>query len=268
MKNLRKIIKITLLLIALTIVIYIFRTNFMNFIQSIIYSFDRTVIEENRYMLLLNGLNATLIISIVSILFGTLLGAFICYLQRKKTSFISKILKGYINIMQGIPITVLLLMFYYIIFGQININPLFVCIIAFSVYFSAYASEIFRGAMDSINKSQVESAYSLGFSKFQTFRYIILPQALTYIIPAYKNEIVSLIKLTSIAGYISVMDLTKASDIIRNRTYEAFFPLILAALIYFIICYIIGKLLDYIYIKINPRVAKLKKKGDKDVKSI
>ena len=124
------------------------------------------------------------------------------------------------------PITVLLLIFYYVIFGKININPIIVAIITFSLYFSAYTSEIFRGAYLSLNKSQIISSYALGFNKIQTIHYIVLPQILTYIIPVFKNESVSLVKLTSIAGYISIMDLTKASDIIRNRTYEAFFPLI------------------------------------------
>jgi len=86
---------------------------------------------------------------------------------------------------------------------------------------------------------------------------------LSYVIPVYKNEIVTLIKLTSITGYISIMDLTKASDIIRNRTYEAFFPLIITAIIYFIICYFIGKILDIIYAKVNPR----KNVGGKNVKN-
>lgn len=96
----------------------------------------------------------------------------------------------------------------------------------------------------------------MGFTKFQTFKYIIVPQALSYVIPVYKNESVSLIKSTSIAGYISVMELTKASDIIRNRTYEAFFPLIFTAMIYFLICYIFCKLLDFMYIKTNPKMVK------------
>ncbi len=268
MNKIQKRITIMLLIIIFSIIIYLFRDDFINFIHSVFYSFNRTVIEEKRYILLLNGLIATLIISIVSIFFGTLLGAVVCYFQRKEIVIVSKFFKFYIRLMQGVPITVLLLMFYYIIFGQVNINPLMVCIITFSLYFSAYVAEIFKGALDSINISQVQSAYSLGFSKYQTLKYIVLPQALTYIIPVYKNEIVSLIKLTSIAGYISVMDLTKASDIIRNRTYEAFFPLILAAIMYFLICYMISKLLDYLYKKINPRAAIMKGKGEQNAKSI
>ena len=97
---------------------------------------------------------------------------------------------------------------------------------------------------------------ALGFNKIQTIHYIVLPQILTYIIPVFKNESVSLVKLTSIAGYISIMDLTKASDIIRNRTDEAFFPLIFTSLLYYLICYLYIKILNILYKKINPRKEK------------
>ena len=246
------IIKITLFLISISLLI-IFRDKILNICQIIYESFYRTVLEEERYKLLLNGLLSTITISLFSIFIGTILGLIIYFIRKGKIKIISSIFKFYVKFIQGIPITVLLLTFYYVIFGKTNIEPIIVAIITFSLYFSAYTSEIFRGAIESTNYSQIQSAYSLGFTKIQTFRYIIFPQVLVYVIPVFKNEVVSLIKLTSITGYISIMDLTKASDIIRNRTYEAFFPLIITAIIYFIICYLIGKNLDLIYKKVNPR---------------
>lgn len=249
----KKILKIILLLFVIGIALFIYKDETLIFLNSISNSFYRTVIEEQRYKLLLEGFLSTTIISIMSIIFGTLLGLIIYYIRKSRFRVIKKISKFFVNIIQGVPITVLLLTFYYVIFGKVNIDPLLVAIITFSLYFSAYISEIVRGAMNSINISQINSAYALGFNKLQTLKYIILPQALTYIIPVYKNEIVSLIKLTSIAGYISIMDLTKASDIIRNRTYEAFFPLIITAIVYFILCYLISKILDFAYKRINPR---------------
>lgn len=245
-----KILLITLMLIILSI---IFKSNIYAMINNISESFFRTVIEEQRYKLLFQGFISTTIISITSIVLGTILGLIIYYISKNKLKILRKLANFYVKLMQGVPITVLLLTFYYVIFGKINIDPMLVAIITFSIYFSAYVSEIIKGAMDSINISQIYSAYALGFNKFQTIKYIILPQALSYTIPVYKNEVVSLVKLTSIAGYISIMDLTKASDIIRNRTYEAFFPLIITATIYFILCYFIGKILDLLYKKINPR---------------
>ena len=249
----KKKLKILLIILLLSILIIIFKSEINVLINNIADSFFRTVIEEQRYKLLLQGFLSTTIISVTSTILGTMLGIIVYCISKNKFKILRKIGNFYVRVMQGVPITVLLLSAYYVIFGKVNIEPMLVAIITFSIYFSAYVSEIFKGAMDSINISQIHSAYALGFSRFQTIKYIILPQALTYTIPVYKNEVVSLIKLTTIAGYISIMDLTKASDIIRNRTYEAFFPLIITAIIYFILCYFISKILDLLYKKVNPR---------------
>lgn len=260
-KNNKKVISIiisVLITIIILSVVIIYKNNIIDFWNNLKISFSRTLIEEKRYELIFKGLKLTLILSFFSILFGTILGVLICYLRRSKIKIISKLSKMFISIIQGTPITVLLLIFYYVLFGNIDINPMIVGIITFSVYFSAYVSEILRASIESINKSQLLAAYSLGFTKVQTIKYIFLPQALSYILPTYKNEVVSLIKLTSIGGYISIFELTKASDVIRNRTYEAFFPLILTAIIYFLICKLVGYLLDYINKKVDPRLSKRK----------
>lgn len=248
------LIKITIIFLLLILIVLINKENLINLFSKITYSFNRTVIEEKRYILFLNGLKATLLISFLSIFIGTLLGFFLFLLQKIKIKFLNILSYIIVKFLQGIPVTILLLTFYFGIFGKINIDALIVAIFSFSIYFSAYVSEIFKGAFSSINKMQIYSAYALGFTKLQTLRYIIIPQILSYVIPVYKNESVSLIKSTSIAGYISIMELTKASDIIRNRTYEAFFPLIFTALIYFVICYLFCKILDIIYKKVNSRV--------------
>jgi len=253
MKN--KVINCILIILFLLIIL-IFREDVLNIINSIYNSFYRTVIEEDRYILFLKGLGATIVISFFSIIIGTVLGFVLFFLQRIKVKIFDIFSYVIVRFLQGVPITVLLLVFYFGIFSSVNIGPLVVAIIAFSIYFSAYVAEIFKGAYASINKMQIEAAYSMGFTKIQTLKYIIIPQVLSYIIPVYKNESVSLIKLTSIAGFISVMELTKVSDIIRNRTYEAFFPLIFTAILYFIICYLFSKLLDYINKKVNPRMVK------------
>lgn len=254
MKSKNKIIKILLVIFVLSLVIFINRGIILNLFNNVLISFNRTVIQEKRYILFLKGFKATLIISLLSIIIGTILGFILFLLQKINIKILNVISLALVRFLQGVPVTVLLLTFYFGIFGSVNIEPIIVAIIAFSIYFSAYVSEVFKGAFASINKTQIDSAYSLGFTKIQTLKYIIVPQVLSYVIPVYKNESVSLIKSTSIAGYISVMELTKASDIIRNRTYEAFFPLIFTAFIYFMICYIFSKILDLIYKRINPRV--------------
>lgn len=240
------------LLLIIGFFLYQNHTMIWNGIQNFNNSFYRTLLFEDRYKIFLKGLTNTILISVLSILLGTILG-FILFILSRKEKTIQKITTIFIRLLQGIPITVLLLIFYYVIFGMIDINPVLVAVITFSIYFSAYAAEVMKGAYASINKNQIYSAYSMGFTKKQTLRFIILPQVLSYMIPVYKNEMVSLIKLTSIASYISIIDLTKASDIVRNRTYEAFFPLIFTALIYFLICYLLGKILDYADKRMNPR---------------
>lgn len=256
MKNKTKFIKFFFIFFLILIVTFISKDVIIDFLNNISNSFNRTVIVEKRYILFLKGLKSTLLISFLSIIFGTLLGFILFLLQKSKIRILSIFSYMIVRFLQGVPVTVLLLTFYFGIFGNINIEPILVAIIVFSIYFSAYVSEIIKGAFLSINRTQIDSAYALGFTKLQTVRYIIIPQVLSYVIPVYKNESVSIIKSTSIAGYISVMELTKVSDIIRNRTYEAFFPLIFTALIYFIICYTFCKILDLVYKKINPRVVK------------
>lgn len=256
MKKNNKFLILFLIIVIFVIILIINKKYLFEIFANISNSFQRTLIDEDRYILILQGLKSTLIISFTSILFGTLIGIALFMLRISKFKVLSTISKIIINVLRGMPITVLLLIYYYVIFGKININPIIVAIITFSLYFSAYTSEIFRGAYLSLNKSQIISSYALGFNKIQTIHYIVLPQILTYIIPVFKNESVSLVKLTSIAGYISIMDLTKASDIIRNRTYEAFFPLIFTALLYYLICYLYIKILNILYKKINPRKEK------------
>ncbi len=256
MKNQNKWIKVIIILFILGLIIIYNKETIIKFFSSMYSSFIRTVIDEKRYILFLNGLKSTLLISILSIIIGTLFGFVLFLLHKSKIKILNIASLVFVKFLQGVPVTVLLLTFYFGIFGSINIEPIIVAVIAFSIYFSAYVCEIIKGAFSSMNRTQIDSAYALGFTKIQIFKYIVFPQVLSYVIPVYKNESVSLIKSTSIAGYISVMELTKASDIIRNRTYEAFFPLIFTALIYFIICYVFCKLLDLIHEKVNPRVVK------------
>ena len=124
---------------------------------------------------------------------------------------------------------------YYVIFASVNINVVLVGIIAFGLNSAAYVSEIIRAGLDSIDKGQMDGGRALGFNYHETMRYIILPQALKNVMPALCNEFITLLKETSVAGYIGIIELTKAGDIIASRTYNYFFPLILTALIYLIL---------------------------------
>ena len=128
-----------------------------------------------------------------------------------------------------------------------------VAVLAFGMNFAAYTAEIFRSGIEGIDKGQTEAGISLGFTRVQTFLHIILPQMVQRVLPVYKGEFISLVKMTSIVGYIAVQDLTKASDIIRSRTFDAFFPLIMVAVLYFLISWTLLQLLEYAERRCDPK---------------
>jgi len=146
---------------------------------------------------------------------------------------------------------VMLMILFYVVFASTGLSAMIVAIITFAFNMAAYSSEMFRTSIESVDPGQKEAGLSMGFTKVRTFIYIILPQAVRKVIPIYKGEVISLLKMTSIVGYIAVVDLTKASDIIRSRTFDAFFPLIVVAIIYFILSWLLGLGLDYINKKVS-----------------
>lgn len=216
-------------------------------------SFYSNIILENRYLLILDGLKTTVIISIFAVLLGTLLGALVCLLRMASNRFLNLIARVYISILRGTPVLVLLMLIFYVAFASVNIDPVIVAIITFGMNFAAYVSEMFRTSIESIDKGQREAGIAGGFTALQTFRYIIMPQAVRHVLPVYKGEFISMVKMTSVVGYIAVQDLTKASDIIRSRTFDAFFPLLLVALLYFMISWLLALALDYIGLKTDPK---------------
>ena len=204
-------------------------------------AFYNNLIYESRYKIILEGLWTTLIISFFSILIGTLLGALMAwgsYSKRKKLWH--GILKVYGAIMHGVPLLVILMMMFYVIFASSSLTAVWISILTFAIYFGYASCEIFISGIDSVGKGQTEAARSLGFTKFGAFRYVTLPQAIKRIVPFYEGEAVTLIKETSLVGFIAVVDLTKATDIVQSRTFDAFFPLIIAAVIYFVIAWLLS----------------------------
>ena len=140
---------------------------------------------------------------------------------------------------------------YYVIFKQVNISVIFVGVLSFGLNSAAYVSEIIRAGIESIDKGQKEAAHSLGLNYLQLMRYIILPQAIKNVLPALGNEFITLLKETSVAGYIGIIELVKASDIIASNTYDYFFPLIIVAIIYLILTLGLSKLLKLLERKMN-----------------
>lgn len=207
-----------------------------NFIQS----FELNFIKDKRYMYLVEGLGNTLLITFFAVILGVLLGFLIAVVRSThdktgRMKFLNAICKLYLAVIRGTPAMLQLLIWFYVILVATPLPKVMVAMIAFGINSGAYVAEIVRSGIMSIDNGQFEAGRSLGFSYRQTMLYIILPQAFKNVLPALANEFIVLLKETSVCGYIGIMDLTRGSDIIRSRTYEAFMPLIAAGLIYLII---------------------------------
>lgn len=210
-------------------------------------NFYQNFIEEHRYEYILNGLGVTLLITFFSVLIGILLGFIVAmvrstYDKTGKGLIANIICNIYLTVIRGTPVVLQLLITYFVIFATVDINKIFVAVIAFGVNSGAYVAEIIRSGIMSIDNGQFEAGRSLGFSYVQTMIHFILPQAFKNVLPALGNEFIVLLKETSVAGYIALQDLTKGADIIRSRTYNAFMPLMAVAVIYLVLVMIFDRL--------------------------
>jgi len=229
--------------------------------ESVKDSIEKNFVRENRWLLIVNGLLVTLLISALAAIFGSLLGMGICFMSLSEKKFSRVFARTYISIIQGVPIVVLLMILYYLVFAGVDINATAVAVMGFSLNFAAYVAEIVRTGIGAVSTGQMEASLSLGYPKNKAFWKFVFPQAAQHFLPVYKGEFISMVKMTSIVGYIAVQDLTKASDIIRSRTYEAFFPLITTALIYFAASWLMTRLLRNVEIRIDPKRRKRKIEG-------
>ena len=200
---------------------------------------SETFLTDDRYMWLVEGLGVTIVITLGALAIGVAIGTLIAITKyfcedNKKLRFINWLCDLYTTVIRGIPVTVLLLVFFFVIFASAR-DGTPVAIIAFGINSSAYMAELIRSGINAVDKGQMEAARSLGLSKSQAMVKIILPQAIKYILPAIGNECIALLKETSVAGYVAVVDVTKAATNIRNKTGDAINPIILLALIYLVV---------------------------------
>ena len=216
------------------------------FMESVKNGFYRNVIEEDRYLMIWDGLKLTALISLFASLFGTLLGGLVCWMRMCRWAVLRQLAGIYVSLMRGTPVLVLLMIMFYVVFAGTSIDAIMVSVITFGMNFAAYVSEMFRSSIESVDRGQTEAGIALGFTPVKTFCYIVMPQAFKQVLPVYKGELISLVKMTSIVGYIAVQDLTKVGDIIRSRTFDAFFPLIMVAVLYFLLSWIFAAILDFI----------------------
>ena len=214
-----------------------------NFIDSVAESFYNNLIAEDRHRMILDGLQLTLLITVCAAILGTILGGLVCWMRMSRRSWLRQSAKVYIDLMRGTPVLVLLLLMYYVVMAPLDATGIVVAVITFAMNAAAYISEMLRTTIESIDRGQTEAGLALGYTQRQTFFRIVLPQVIRSVMPVYQGEVVTLLKGTSIVGYIAVNDMTRASDLIRSRTFDAFFPLIVTAIIYFLMAWLIGLLL-------------------------
>lgn len=228
----------------------------MDWFKELIEDIQFVFFEGDRYKQLISGFTNTLKITAGALVVGIVIGIIIAgirtsYDKNKESmklrgglgycvlSVLNAICKIYLTVVRGTPVVVQLMIMYFVIFAN-STNGVMVGIIAFGINSGAYVAEIFRAGIMSIDNGQFEAGRSLGFNYFQTMRYIIIPQMFKAVLPTLCNEFIALLKETSVAGYVGVIDLTKAGNIIAGRTFIYFIPLITVAIIYLVIVMILS----------------------------
>lgn len=230
----------------------------ISFVTSLVEEFKRVMIEGDRYEFLIDGLKNTFVITFGALAIGIVIGIVVAAIR---TSFdknresmklrggfgyyvlaiLNAICKFYLTVTRGIPVVVQLMICYFVIFASAD-NGVPVAIFAFGVNSGAYVAEIFRAGIMSVDHGQFEAGRSLGFNYFQTMRFIIIPQMFKAVLPTLCNEFIALLKETSVAGYVGVIDLTKAGNTIAGRTFSYFIPLLTVAMVYLVLVVILTNL--------------------------
>ncbi len=219
-------------------------------------AFSKTFIREDRYIMFLEGLGNTLIVTLGATLLGVIIGALIAiaktlHKQTGKFKFLNAVCELYTTIIRGTPVVVQLLIMYFIVFAN-STNSIMVGILGFGINSGAYVAELMRAGINAVDIGQTEAGRSLGLSRGVTMRSIVLPQAIKNVLPAIGNEFISLLKETSVIGFLGVMDMTRVAQRVISRTADPYFPYISIALVYLaMVC-----VLNYFVKKLEKRLAK------------
>jgi polar amino acid transport system substrate-binding protein len=196
---------------------------------------QKNLVTEDRWKLIAAGLFVTMQIALLSQLFSTLFAFPLCFLLIRKRRIFRLLGRLYCGLIYGLPAITLLLISYYIIFGKSSVNPIYIAVAAFSLICAADIASSFAQSIGTVNKTEIEAARAIGFSSFGAFWLIVFPQALKQTLPSYTVGFVQLVKSTALVGFIAIQDMTRAADIIRSRTFDAYFPILFTALIYLVI---------------------------------
>ncbi len=226
-------------------------------------SFKKTVLDENRWKSILSGFYTTLLISFFAVLIGAAFGFLFFLLSISRKGWLAKPAKALSAIsafiVRGTPSLVLLMIIYYVVFANRDISGTTVAVIGFSMTFGSFVYTNLKVISSGVDQGQVEAAYALGYGYMHTFFKIVLPQTMYIFLPVCREEILNLIKLTSVVGYVAVNDLTKVADIIRSSTFDAFFPLIIATVFYFVLTWAAIALMHAVARRIDPKIRRKKR---------
>jgi His/Glu/Gln/Arg/opine family amino acid ABC transporter permease subunit len=209
------------------------------YLDSILDSFYRNLIQGASYLTVLKGLRTTLIISVLSLLLGTLLGALVCYLRINRNNFIRGLAGLYIAVLRGSPVLLVLMLLYYVVFARSDLDAVYIAVAAFSLNVSAHVAELLRSALGTVDRGQVEAARTLGFGRFGAFLHITLPQLFVVARPVYQSTAVNLIQWTSVVGYVTIVDLTRVINNIGMRTMDPLFMIFVGIALYLLLAYLV-----------------------------
>ena len=215
---------------------------------------NETFLATGYYKMMLEGLENTVIITLGALVIGVLIGTLIAvvkYLAEDNRALAPAawLCDAYVKVIRGIPVVVLLLIFYFIIFASSEGTE--VAVLTFGINSGAYMAELIRSGIHAVDPGQMEAGRSLGLSRLQAMRQVIFPQAVRYILPAIGNEFIALLKETSVAGYVAVVDLTRAGNLVRNNTYDAVNPLMLVAITYLVLVLALTAVLEHFEKRMN-----------------
>jgi len=197
------------------------------------------LIQGGSWKTILGGLWVTVQIFVLALVLGTVLGAVICLMRTRKNPILRGIASVYIAVLRGTPVLMLLLLLYYGVFARTGLKPVTVAVFTFALNVSAHVAELLRSALSASDRGQAEAARTLGFSAWDTFRLITLPQVLRIAKPVYQSTIVNLIQWTSVVGYVTITDLTRVINNIASRTMQPLLTITIGMLIYLALSYII-----------------------------
>ena len=206
-----------------------------SFFDQVSAGFQRTFLAENRWQMFVSGILTTVLITVLSIVLGTLAGFGLYLLCRNGDPAVNRVTGFFRWFITGMPVVVFLMVLFYVVFAKSSLSGEAVAVVGFALLFGFSVFDMLKNGEAAIEEGQKEAAYALGYGNLDTYLRIIFPQALRHILPVYESEVVSLLKATAVVGYVAVVDLTKVGDLIRGRTYDAFFPLLAVVAGYFLI---------------------------------